>query len=97
MGVLTSVLALIIVCILGLQTKLNVIVTCTANKQESLTSVKQMMAYYPATMATGGAGVFMGVVYILGGETIQNILRLDPVAMKIALSGTVLMMIFQVY
>lgn len=55
-----------------------------------------MMAYYLPFVTAGGAGIFMGVAYILGGNTSQQILRLDVVAVKIALSGTVLTLIFQV-
>ncbi len=55
-----------------------------------------MMAYYLLLTIAGGAASFMGVAYILGGDVAQNILRLDVVAMKIALSGTILTLLFQV-
>ena len=55
-----------------------------------------MMAYYMLFTAAGGAGIFVGVGYILGGDIIQNILRMDLEAIKLALGGTVFTIIFQV-
>ncbi len=55
-----------------------------------------MMAYYILFIAAGGAGIFVGVAYILGGDISQNILRMDLESMKLALGGTVFTLIFQV-
>ncbi|XP_064405326.1 uncharacterized protein LOC135350459 isoform X2 [Halichondria panicea] len=54
-----------------------------------------MMAYYILFIAAGGAGIFVGVAYILGGDISQNILRMDLESMKLALGGTVFTLIFQ--